>query len=291
MKRTKRLGKSVDDVVNHDCIKIALHDLPSGSPIKKISDAVKHNRHLREISISNSDITDEGIAIFVKALSGCKKLKRLEFANNKIGDRGAESLVDLVKGSPTIEVLDLSDNEIGVSGVKKLLEVLGNPKLEQLIITGNRITEIEVNLLQGVALQMGYNWTCVSIDSFNPQDEKSHVIIEIENEDFVDRPQGFDLSTTLGQEVMLKLNFDNESNDEEKLQLEKPTISYQQDSLPPISPVVSPKQSKTLPMTTAKTPLLSSDYFVEDYGVNIMGEDMLQQNNNEDSCCNCCVLM
>nr|XP_046232883.1 NLR family CARD domain-containing protein 3-like [Scatophagus argus]XP_046232884.1 NLR family CARD domain-containing protein 3-like [Scatophagus argus] len=98
---------------------------------------------LRELDLSNNNLTDAGIIQLSDGLQS-SKLETLRLRGSKLTEHSCDDLASVISSACCqLKVLDLSDNDLQDVGVKKLSGGLGSPhcKVEILILSLCRLTE------------------------------------------------------------------------------------------------------------------------------------------------------
>lgn len=114
--------------------------------IKALSEALKFNRTLKELDISNIDDKIPNFDIgkeFAEILKNNEGLTKLNLSKNFIDDAGATALAKALETNKILESLDISNNNIGDAGAQAILEALGtngNSKLTELNISDNEFS-------------------------------------------------------------------------------------------------------------------------------------------------------
>jgi len=131
---------------------------------KDILRALKFNRTICFLDISKSNICDEGTSI----LSVCLQknvLKEVNVSENEISDRGAISLAHAIKSSFSLCRLDISSNKVTSNGLVCFLNVVKqsyNLMLQHLLVKSNNITESGwksiKNCMIGMPLKIDGSW-------------------------------------------------------------------------------------------------------------------------------------
>ena len=77
-------------------------------------------KSLREVTLENNNISDEGMVDIITALSMHPHLKHLELDRNRLGKNGCVALATLLKCSATeLQHLDISSNIINDVGLRR----------------------------------------------------------------------------------------------------------------------------------------------------------------------------
>ncbi len=103
--------------------------------MQKLCNAIKNNRSLRELSLSNTNLDDACAGIMAKMLvdsNPCRlctfqglhlKLAELDMSHNRIGNAGATHLARALEKNDRLRELDLDANPIDDEGVQALADV------------------------------------------------------------------------------------------------------------------------------------------------------------------------
>lgn len=90
-----------------------------------ISNSLRHNKTLIELSLGNNFIGDEGACIIASSLKENNTLEILNLESNNIGNRGLKAIVELgLMHNTTMQYLVLSENPITDGGAKSLLHCI-----------------------------------------------------------------------------------------------------------------------------------------------------------------------
>ena len=140
---------------------------------KIISDSLKINNVLTELSLSRCRITDEHVKVLTEAIKVNITIQNIDISHNQITDKGAISISECLKINKALYYMNLSGNQITDSGIKTLTEAIivndtlqlqsldlshnelsddctvflsnclnVNKKFKKLNLSGNRITDI-----------------------------------------------------------------------------------------------------------------------------------------------------
>ena len=112
-----------------------------------ISDYLKVNKKIIEVNLSTSQLSNEGIKVFVQAVEDSTTLHSLDVSNNEISDDGVLFISDFLKIN-TLCKINLCDYEIRDEGTKKFSEALQvNTTMQVLNMSRNKITDEGANEL------------------------------------------------------------------------------------------------------------------------------------------------
>ena len=89
-----------------------------------ISQSLKHNNTLIELSLANNAIGDSGASLLATSLKENDILEILNLENNGIGHEGTESIVSAMMHNTVLKYLVLSENPIGDVGATALLRCI-----------------------------------------------------------------------------------------------------------------------------------------------------------------------
>ena len=113
-----------------------------------ISDCLKLNKKIAEISLCSCRVSNEGIKILVRAVEISTTLQKLEISNNTISDDGILPISNFLKTNHTLCKLNVSCNDLRDEGIMKFLEAICvNTTLKDLNMSRNRITDEGANEL------------------------------------------------------------------------------------------------------------------------------------------------
>ena len=123
-------------------------DLSDMAQIGIISDCLKLNKKITEISLCSCRVSNEGIKILVRAVEISTTLQKLEISNNRISDDGILSISNFLKTNHTLCKLNVSGNDLRDEGIMKFSEAICvNTTLKDLNMSRNRITDKGANEL------------------------------------------------------------------------------------------------------------------------------------------------
>ncbi|XP_067292717.1 NACHT, LRR and PYD domains-containing protein 14-like [Pseudorasbora parva] len=128
--------QQLSDILKHPQCKLQKLELRSCNICSyyDLSLALRSNLSLRELDLSENNITDYGMQQLSDLLKRCK-LEILRLRSCQISDGGCAVLSSALRSNPShLRELDLSGNNITCSGVKQLSDLLADPqcKLEKL---------------------------------------------------------------------------------------------------------------------------------------------------------------
>ena len=119
---------------------------------KALGEALKANKTLQMLNLTNNSIGAEGAAALGAALKANKALQTLYLDSNSIGDEGAKALGAALKDNQALERLYLRSNSIGDEGAAALGAALkDNQALQTLDLNGNSIGEDAKKRLRQIA--------------------------------------------------------------------------------------------------------------------------------------------
>ena len=107
---------------------------------RAIGEALKVNTSVTKIDLSMNLIGDEGARAIAEALEVNTSLTHINLNNNKIGAEGGKAIAEALKKNTSLEVIDLSWNNIGDEGGKTITEALKvNTSLKVIDLAHNKI--------------------------------------------------------------------------------------------------------------------------------------------------------
>ncbi|XP_056113408.1 NACHT, LRR and PYD domains-containing protein 14-like [Rhinichthys klamathensis goyatoka] len=132
--------KQISDLLKHPQCKLEKLKLRScrisDGGCAVLSSALRSNPSLRELDLSENNITDSGVKQFSDLLKHPQcKLEKLELRSCYISNRGCADLSSALRSNPShLRELDLSENGITDLGIKQLSDLVEDPlyKLEKL---------------------------------------------------------------------------------------------------------------------------------------------------------------
>jgi Ran GTPase-activating protein (RanGAP) involved in mRNA processing and transport len=147
------IGIVISQTINNpQCINLKLvanQITASGASI--LADALFNNKKLIRLSLWKNQVGDKGVQSLSNALSANESsLKQLDLSQNDITDEGAGYLAQMLKTNKVLTHLSLSNNKIGGKGIQLLADSLQNRNetLEVLSLTENKsLTDASVGLL------------------------------------------------------------------------------------------------------------------------------------------------
>eukprot|EP00826_Nyctotherus_ovalis_P063542 TRINITY_DN9320_c0_g6_i1.p2 TRINITY_DN9320_c0_g6~~TRINITY_DN9320_c0_g6_i1.p2 ORF type:complete len:150 (+),score=24.53 TRINITY_DN9320_c0_g6_i1:223-672(+) len=106
--------------------------------IKDICEALKANKSMKQLGVSNFNIKVDGIKIIAKLLA--TTLTTLDIDNNKLKDEDIKAFVPALKANKSLVSLDISRNSFQSLGAKHIYEAFKTNKvLKKLNLSFNRI--------------------------------------------------------------------------------------------------------------------------------------------------------
>ena len=124
-----------------------------------VFECLKNNKSLKELNMSNTEITSEGAKVVAEAIKVNTTLQKLHLSFNKLSDDGASFISNGLKTNKSLQELNMSKNEITSEGAKRIAEALQvTITLKQLDLSVNKIsdggaTAISNSLKNNIALQ------------------------------------------------------------------------------------------------------------------------------------------
>ena len=113
---------------------------------RKLSKAIKLHTKLQIVDISHSIITDSGILSITKCVTNNGVLCKLNLSNNKITDEGAKKLAKAIQVNKRLQELNVSKNLISKEGVMSIVEACTKKKtlhkLHKLVCTHNNLSKL-----------------------------------------------------------------------------------------------------------------------------------------------------
>lgn len=104
-----------------------------------LADALRDNKFLQQLNISNTDISDSGI-LELSSTMNMSVLQQVDLTGTNISDEGAQYLAKMLDSNTTLLELLISENQIGDNGVKTLANSLmhNNRSLQVLNLSANQ---------------------------------------------------------------------------------------------------------------------------------------------------------
>ena len=115
-----------------------------------IGKAIKVNKTLQKLDISNNNISDDGAAAISDGLTCNISIQELNMSNNNIIDEGAKMIGEAIKVNKTLQKLDISNNSNSISddGAVAISDGLKyNISLQELNMSCNKITNEGAKLI------------------------------------------------------------------------------------------------------------------------------------------------
>ena len=143
----------------------------------------KVNRSLCKLNLSGNQITDDGVKIFMEAVTVNKILRELNLSGNNITDKAANSFAEAIHVNTTLRILNISKNWISKDGVMRILEACTkNKTLHKLVCTHNNLLQYELAAINGYirkkkAIQIFHaSWNSIDAASWNSTQTKNHKV-------------------------------------------------------------------------------------------------------------------
>lgn len=133
--------------------------------ISILCDALYRNSTLRELDVSDNNISDIGVQNLTDILSTNKStVEKLHLGSNNITDKGVSDLSIMLKKNRSLKVLMINRNNITNRGVHLLCDVLSmqNNTLEVLSLAGN--TLITDSSIDSFIVMFKHNSTLKELD-------------------------------------------------------------------------------------------------------------------------------
>ena len=112
------------------------------------SDLLKNSKSLKELNISNNEITGNGAKEIATAISINKTLEKLNLSCNMLSDDGVAFISDTLKNNVSLQELNMSRNGITGEGTRKITTAIQvNYTLKQLDLSINKINDEGANFL------------------------------------------------------------------------------------------------------------------------------------------------
>ena len=106
----------------------------------QISEVVQINTTLRKVSISNCDISDDGVVVISESVKKNDNLKELDISHNEINIKGANKIAEVFEVNVSLKKLDISNCNIPTVGIESISNSLQkNCTLEELDMSYNKI--------------------------------------------------------------------------------------------------------------------------------------------------------
>ena len=139
-------------IINKKCKKLyLLSNRFTSVGVSILAEALNNNNILEELSLSDNQISDNGLYFLVKTFStNTNMLKKLYIGNNGITDEGIKYLSQMIKTNKTLTHLDLHGNEITDDGVRLLTKTIesSNRIIELLDLSENKfLTDSSIDSL------------------------------------------------------------------------------------------------------------------------------------------------
>ena len=149
LKLDASLMKIQDESYINDCLKInkSLKELNiseneiTSNGAKEIATAIRVNTTLEKLDLSCNALSDDGAGAIIDSLQFNNSLQELNISKNKITSEGVKKIATAIRVNTTLEKLDLSCNEIANDGVSFISDGFkSNNSLQEVNISRNKIT-------------------------------------------------------------------------------------------------------------------------------------------------------
>ena len=103
-------------------------------------------RKLKELSMKNCQLEDEGLMVTFDAISTLREIKKVDFSTNRITNRGLEAISEKLGGyygKSALKSMTFNNNSISTPGIVKLFEQIEQKKneLAELYFYSNNLTD------------------------------------------------------------------------------------------------------------------------------------------------------
>ena len=149
LKLDASLMKMQDESCISDCLKInkSLKELNmseneiTSNGAKEIATAIRVNTTLEKLDLSCNALSDDGVNFISDSLKNNNSLKEINISRNKITSEGAQYITDAIRINTTLVKLDLSCNALSDDGVTAVSDSLQfNISLQELNLSKNEVT-------------------------------------------------------------------------------------------------------------------------------------------------------
>ena len=149
LKLDASLMKIQDESYIKDCLKInkSLKELNmseneiTSNGAKEIATAISTNTTLEKLDLSCNEISNDGVSFISDGLKNNNSLQEVNISRNKITSEGAQYISDAIRINTTLAKLDLSYNALSDDGAAAIIDSLQfNNSLQELNISKNEIT-------------------------------------------------------------------------------------------------------------------------------------------------------
>ena len=137
--RTKFLHCCFEEFLDVQNVDLSAMGIPNFE-LAIISDFLKYNSKVLELSLSSNTISGEGVQQILKIIEAITTLQSIDLSQNTISDDGILGISTCLKCNNTLTKLNLSSNKITNIGAKEFVKILQvNTTLQELNISKNWI--------------------------------------------------------------------------------------------------------------------------------------------------------
>ncbi|CAF1493107.1 unnamed protein product [Adineta ricciae] len=115
-----------------------------------VNKIIKKNKRCQSLSLTNNEITSNGIQILINSLVKNSKITHLNLSSNPLGDQAIEFINQLIASNRTLYHLSLADTNITDIGFRELIQALSSnsSSLRTLDLRSNKsITDASIPFL------------------------------------------------------------------------------------------------------------------------------------------------
>ena len=157
---------------------LRIHSNIDDDVTKAIAGALKKNKILKTLNLSNNLIGDDGANAIATALEKNKTLTILTLGNNNIGDYGAITIANALEKNQNLKILALTVNKISDIGAKAIAKALKkNKTLTNLKLGNNNIGDDGATTIANTLL-LNQNLEMIALNANNISDIGAKAIAE-----------------------------------------------------------------------------------------------------------------
>jgi len=105
----------------------------------KLASAIAKSKTIKELFLSDNNISDEGTKYLADSLKKNNSLQILYLHNNNIGDDGAKYIADMLIVNKSLQKIDLSYNNVSDKGAEYLVDALNKSDIRAIYLQHNKI--------------------------------------------------------------------------------------------------------------------------------------------------------